>query len=136
MPEFQVSQFGAQPLRPVVVQQLVVLGLPRQVPEPRLAYRGPRPGVASRPSDDVECWDLAVDLPTRVAPVRARVLPRPVRSLLQLLPVQHSQLDAMLRLRGQARLVSGAAYWARVRGARRPCAVVGCGGSGQLRRGG
>lgn len=133
MPEFQVSQFGAQPLRPVVVQPLVVLGLLRQVPEPRLAYRGPRPGVASRPSDDVECWDLAVDLPTRVAPVRARVLPRPVRSLLQLLPVQHSQLDAMLRLRGQAWLVSGPPYWPRLRVPSRPCAVVGYAVLEQLR---
>src|SRR5690625_2881725 len=133
MPEFQVSQFGAQPLRPVVVQPLVVLGLLRQVPEPRLAYRGPRPGAASRPSDDVECWDLAVDLPTRVAPVRARVLPRPVRSLLQLLPVQHSQLDAMLRLRGQAWLVSGPPYWPRLRVPSRPCAVVGYAVLEQLR---
>lgn len=125
MPEFQVSQFGAQPLRPVVVQPLVVLGLLRQVPKPRLAHRGPRPGVASRPSDDAECWDLAVDLPTRVAPVRTRVLPRPVRVLPQLPPVQHSQLDAILRPRGQAWLVPGPQYWPRLRVPSRPCAVVG-----------
>src|SRR5690625_7158801 len=111
MPEFQVSQFGAQPLRPVVVQPLVVLGLLRQVPEPRLAYRGPRPGAASRPSDDVECWDLAVDLPTRVAPVRARVLPRPARSLLQRLPVQRSQRDAVPPLRGTAGPGAGPPTW-------------------------
>src|SRR5699024_4231842 len=67
------------------------------------------------------------------APVRARVLPRPVRSLLQLLPVQHSQLDAMLRLRGQAWLVSGPPYWPRLRVPSRPCAVVGYAVLEQLR---
>src|SRR5690625_423760 len=123
MPEFQVSQFGAQPLRPAVVQPLVALGLPRQVPEPRLAHRGPQPGAASRPSDGAGCWDLAVDLPMRVALVRARVSPRPVRVLLQLLRVQHSQLGAMLQ--GQAWLVPGPPYWPRLRVPSRPCAVVG-----------